>query len=255
MLQVPLPVPGQPGTCFSGRTRLQQPGQECGCDATGRPSPAAPACSHLLPWHRVEREEESRAGGAALQGHPSPRQMHSACAARGQGCIKGGFTEARGVFPKSVFACAQVRAFPALERCLVLSSCLLWPQPRGLSPGQSSPEQCPVCSVGRGIHGPAVTGKRALGCFHPRACHRRLSRQIPPHPDTCRAAGNAHTAGVPLGGLRLSHSTVTSRTCHLPAPVTALAQQGRSSCSPCAGSPCQQAPSQGRAGLSFSCLP
>lgn len=159
----------------------------------------------LMPAHsscpaRVEWEEESRAGGAALQGHPSPRQRHSACAARGQGHIKGGFTEARGVFPQSVFACAQVRAFPALERCSVLSSCLLWPQPRGLSPGQSSPKQCPVCAVGRGIHGPAVTGKRALGCFHPRAGHRRLSKHIPPHPDTCRAAGNAHTAGCALWG-------------------------------------------------------
>lgn len=105
---------------------------------------------------------------------------------------------------------------------MLLRSCLLWPHPRGPGPGQSSPKQCPVCAAGRGIHGPPVTaaaGERTVGCFHPSACHRRLSKQIPPNPDTCRAAGNTHTAGVPLwGALRLSHTTVTSKKCHLPAP-------------------------------------
>lgn len=37
--------------------------------------------------------------------------------------MRGGFTEARGVFPKPVCVCAQVRAFPAPERFLLLRSC------------------------------------------------------------------------------------------------------------------------------------
>lgn len=178
MLQAPLRAPVQRGTCFSGQTRLQQPAQECGCDATGRPFPAAPACSQLSPALPERGAGGGKQGwrGAALQGlHPSPvlpmstPKGLSRCSKR-TGRIKGGFTEARGVFPKPVFACAQVRAFAAPERCLLLRSCLIWPQPRGLGPGQSSAEQCPVCAVGRGVDGPAVpaaAGGGAVGCFHP----------------------------------------------------------------------------------------
>lgn len=72
-----------------------------------------PAHSSVLPCPRVEQEEESRAGEVQLCRDihllccPPPCQRDSACAARGQGSVKGVFTEARGVFPKSVFACAQ----------------------------------------------------------------------------------------------------------------------------------------------------
>lgn len=104
-----------------------------------------PAHSSVLSCLRVEQEDESRAGEVPLCRDihllccPSPHQRDSACAARGQGHVKGGFTEARGVFPTSVFACAQVRAFPAQERCLLLRSCLLWPHPRGLGTGHTAP--------------------------------------------------------------------------------------------------------------------
>ena len=137
--------------------------RECGCDAasTGRLSPAAPGCLQLgpalLPEPAGTLEERSGAGGgkgevAAEQGaercgstgtpisctaHPLAKGTELACS-EGTGEQKrtrGGFVEARSVFPKCVCVCAQVRAYPAPERCLLRRSCLLWPLSGGLSPG------------------------------------------------------------------------------------------------------------------------
>lgn len=131
-------------------TRVRERGRDAA--STGRLSPAAPAGWQPSPARPPEpaRTPRSRAGGkgevaaerglgsAALQGtHLLTKGTELACS-EGTGeqkGIRGGFAEARGIFPKYVFVCAQVRAFPAPERCLLQRSCLLWPHPRGLSRG------------------------------------------------------------------------------------------------------------------------
>lgn len=108
------------------------------------PLQVLPARSSLLPCSpSLPAPSRSRAGGGKGEIMAEDRCVcgvcEDRCAAMGLGNKKGRgeVWQSRGVFSLSVCVCvcAQARAFPAPERCSLQRSCLLWPHPRGLSPG------------------------------------------------------------------------------------------------------------------------
>lgn len=119
---------------------------------------------------------------------------------------------------------SQPREVLAAEELLTLAS------PKRPWHGAHSPKQCPVCAVGRGIHSPAVTA----------ATGKELWVVFTPEPATGDSPNRSHLIQIRAehqvtstllvclcGGLRLSHTTVTSKTCHLAAPCHCTCSAGQ----------------------------